>query len=320
MSFETWDSHTLFNAEIPFCRINNAFQNHYIHNSILKTQNFFHHILDFSIPRSMLSSKLKTGGQILLIPLRDLRENPLRARIYYNDNRTDELVRSIALSGIVEPLTVSAADRGKYVIVSGGRRYRAALALGYSCVPCVLIDTDADELLFTGLSNQLTHDPLSFFEIAQSYEKLRDHFDLTYEETANRIGVSAAEMMAKIRLLQIPPKLRRIILEHGLSESYAKLLLKHSDEQKETLLNRIIQEHLSLSEARALSAQLLQDRPAQQGRIKTFFKDATVFINTIDRACAAMAEGGVNATVEKTEDETRVEYSIVISKTGGQMN
>ena len=264
----------------------------------------------------MTNRKLRTGGQILLIPLRDLRENPLRPRLYYNDTHTDDLIASVAQNGIVEPLTVCAAADGSYVIVSGVRRYRAAQALGFDFAPCVLIGGDADSLLFTGLSNQLTHEPLSFFEVAQSYEKLRDCFDLTYEETANRLGVSPTEVLAKIRLLQIPPRLRRRILEHGLSESYAKLLLRHPDAEKEQLLTQIIEDRLSLSEARAASARMLQKEPKRQGSVKTVFKDATVFINTIDRACAAMAQGGVEASTEKTEDETSVEYHILIQKTG----
>ncbi len=263
----------------------------------------------------MNANKLRTGGQILLVPMRDLRENPLHPRLYYNDTKTDELVRSVAESGIVEPLTVSANADGTYTIVSGERRYRAAAALGYDCVPCVLIRSDSDSLLFTGLSNQLTHDPLSYFEIAQCYERLRDAFDLTYEETADRLGLSPAEIYAKIRLLQIPPKLRRVMLENGLSESYAKLLLKHDDAAKESLLTKIVHERLSLSEARACSDELLQgDRP-QQGSVKTFFKDINIFVNTIDRACAAMSDGGVAAETDKTETEETVEYRILIRKT-----
>ena len=261
----------------------------------------------------MNQNRLKTGGQILLVPIRSIRENPLRPRIYYNDTRTDELTRSIAVSGIVEPLTVCAAPDGDYILVSGERRYRAAAALGYQAVPCVLMPTDMDMLLFTGLSNQLTHEALSFFEVAQCYEKLRDVYGLSNEETARRLGVDVTEVAGKLRLLQIPPKLRRVILEHSLSESYAKLLLRHSDAQKEELLTQIVREHLSLREARTLSAGLLRGAE-RQGSVRTRYKDVTVFVNTIDRACAAMAEGGVDADTDKTEDEMCIEYRIVIRK------
>ncbi len=258
---------------------------------------------------------LQTGGQILLIPTGAIRENPLRARLYYNDGKTDELIRSIELSGIVEPLTVCAVDRGLYVIISGERRFRAAKALGYKAVPCVLIESEsAAEALFTCLSNQLTHDPLSFFEVALCYEKLRDAFSLTYEQTAARLGVSPAEVLGKVRLLQIPPRQRRQILENGLSESYARLLLRHPDAQKAALLDQIIAERLSLRQAKERSNRLLRGAAPKRSAPRGYYKDARVFINTIDRACRAMRDGGVPAAVEREESTESVSYRITVPK------
>ena len=262
----------------------------------------------------MKDRKLKTAGRILLVPLRDLCENPLRPRIYYNDTQTYDLIRSVEENGIIEPLTVCPKPDGTYLIVSGGRRYRAAKALGYRRVPCVAISASTENLLFISVSNQLNQAQLSFFEVAQCCEKLHDESGLTYEQTAKRLGMSVAEEFSKLRLLQIPPKLRRPILENGLSESYAKLLLRHSDEQKEALLTQITEERLSLNEARARSAELLREASPRQGSIKTVYMDINVFINTIDRACAAMQQGGVDANAEKTEDENGVTYRIVIRK------
>ena len=260
-----------------------------------------------------MRTKLQSCGQILLIPLRSIRENPLRARIYYNDAHTDELVRSIAASGIVEPLTVCKGAGGKYVIISGQRRYRAAKELGFSMVPCVLIESDAENALFTGFSNQLAHDPLNFFEVAVSCEKLRDAFGLTYEETAARVGMPLPELLNKVRLLQIPAKYRKAIVEHALGESYARLLLRHPDEQKGELLERILREHLSLREARAASDALLRPVRPAPARIQTRFRDATVFVNTIDRACRAMKSAGVPADVRKTEGPAGIRYEIEIA-------
>ncbi len=262
----------------------------------------------------MNKTRLKSGGQILLVPVRSIVENPLRARVYYNDNRIDELIRSVAASGIVEPLTVCAASNGDYILISGERRLRAAIALNYDFVPCVLIESDAESSVFTNLSTHLTHDPLSFFEIAMCYEKLRDYFGLTYEETAFRLGVNPAEILEKVRLLQIPPKLRKEILEHSLSENYAKLLLRHRGEEQERLLNEIVTEHLSLREARKRSAELR----GGNAKIRTFYKDVTVFINSLDRICDSMHTGGINAEVQKTETAESVEYSIRIPKPAEQ--
>lgn len=248
----------------------------------------------------------------MLVPVRAIVENPLRARLYYNDAHIDDLIRSIETSGIVEPLTVCASSAGDYILISGERRLRAAKALGYDFVPCVLIESDAEQSVFTNLSTHLTHDPLSFFEVAMCYEKLRDYFGLTYEETAFRLGLNPAEILEKVRLLQIPPKLRREILEHSLSENYAKLLLRHRDEEQEQLLREIITEHLSLREARARSAELR----AEKVKSRTYYKDVTVFLNSLDRVCDAMCRSDVAAEVEKTDADGYVQYFIRIPKEG----
>ncbi len=248
-----------------------------------------------------------------MLPPETLRENPLRARIYYNDARFDDLVRSIRLCGILEPLTVCAQDDG-YMIVSGERRWRAAVTLGYRSVPCVLIRADADRAMVSDLTNHLNHDPLSYFEIAACYERLRDRFGLTYEETAARLGVSPGEIREKVKLLQIPPHLRRKILENGLSESYARLLLRHTDAEKDLLLGKITEQRLTLTQAKEESDALLHKPGPRPGRIRAFYTGVTVFVNTIDRACAAMRDGGVDAQIEKDENDERVEYRISIPK------
>ena len=265
----------------------------------------------------MKQRKLKTGGRILLIPPEDIIENPLRARIYYNDAKADELIRSIAAHGLIEPITVCAGSAGRYVIVSGERRCRAAKALGLPYVPCVLIRADAMQSLLAGLSNQLTLEPLSCFETAMCYEKLKNGFGLPYEEIAEMLGADLTEVLQKVRLLGIPPALRRRMLENGLGEAYAKLLIRHSDAQKETLLDAVIRDRLTLGEAKALSEKLFGDEAPEgpeKGSLRAFFKDITVFQNTIERAFSAMRASGIQAEIKKTETSAAAEYRIRIPK------
>lgn len=262
----------------------------------------------------MKHEKLKTGGQILLIPTDQISENPLRARMYYNDSKTDELMRSIGESGIIEPLSVCASKRGNYIIISGERRFRAAKKLGFKSVPCVLIDSPPEKSVLTCLTNSLTHEPLNYFEIAMSYEKLKEHFDLTYEQIAAKIGVDTNEVLSKVRLLQIPPRMRKILVEYGLSQKYASILVRHSDEQKEELLKRIIENRLTLMGAKELSDQMLNPKDDAKNTVQTYFKDINVFVNTIDRAYETMINSGISAEMDKTDGDMGVDYFIHIPK------
>lgn len=262
----------------------------------------------------MKNEKLKTGGQILLIPTDKISENPLRARIYYNDKKTDELISSIGEAGIIEPLTVCSSKRGEYIIISGERRYRAAKKLGFKNLPCVLIDCSPEKSILTCLINSITHEPLNYFEVAMSYEKIKEYFGYSYEQTAAMIGVETNEVLSKVRLLQIPPKLRKIIIEYGLSQKYASILVRHSDKQKEELLKRITEERLSLIQTKKLSEEMLNPKDEQKNTVQTYFKDINVFVNTIDRTCETMKNSGINADMQKTDNENRVEYLISIPK------
>ena len=266
----------------------------------------------------MKPKKLRTGGRILLIPPDAIVENPLRARIYYNDAKAEELVRSVAAHGLVEPITVCAGSGGRYVIVSGERRYRAAKALRLPYVPCVLIRADAESALVISLSNHLTQDALSCFETAMCYEKLKNCFGLPYEEIASVLGTDLSEIVRKVRLLGIPPALRRRMLENGLGEAYAKLLVRHPDAQKEALLDAVIRDRLTLGEAKALSEKLLCESAlpdtAEKGSLRAYYKDITVFQNTIERAYNAMRAAGINAELQQNETDAAAEYLIRIPK------
>ena len=261
-------------------------------------------------------TKLRRGGEILQIPVTMLRENPLRARIYYNDEKTARLIASIRRFGIIEPLNVYSTAAGYYVIVSGERRYRAALSLGYKRLPCVLCDTDAENALYMILSNELTVDRLSYFESAVCYEKLHDAFHISYEEIADRLSVPIGEILDRLRFLKIPAELRKIMIENGLGEAYARVLLHLDENGMQDLLSEVVDKHLSLFEAKERAASMIRKAPAN-GKILTFYKDSRIFRNTIENTVLRMKSAGIQTDFNKTERDGTVEYRIRIPKASG---
>lgn len=264
----------------------------------------------------MKRTKLRRGGEILQIPVSMLRENPLRARIYYNDEKTARLIASIRRFGIIEPLNVYSTAAGYYVIVSGERRYRAALSLGYKRLPCVLCDTDAENALYMILSNELTVDRLSYFESAVCYEKLHDAFHISYEEIADRLSVPIGEILDRLRFLKIPAELRKIMIENGLGEAYARVLLHLDENGMQNLLSEVVDKHLSLFEAKERAASMIRKAPAN-GKILTFYKDSRIFRNTIENTVLRMKSAGIQTDFNKTERDGTVEYRIRIPKASG---
>ena len=123
------------------------------------------------------------------------------------------------------------------------------------------------------------------------------------------------EIAHPLRLLAIPVGMRKTVVENGLTERFAQLLLRHPDDaEKQALLEMIVSERLPLSEAKARSTELLRRQGSRKPVCRRFFKDITVFVNTIDRALETMLESGVPAESEKTEAGEYVQYLIRIPK------
>ena len=264
----------------------------------------------------MKNERFRVGGQILYIPVAYLNENPLRPRLYFNLEALSELSDSIAEIGIVEPLTVRYAADDRYYVISGERRLRAARLLNLEELPCVLVDFDEKKAAFSCLAQNTRRAELNFFETAAFLERLHDTYGYTYWQLSEKTGIPVQEIHMKLRLLAIPPPLRRAVVENGLTERFAQLLLRHNDgaEEKERL-DKSVAAGLPPSQAKERSGELLKKKKPGRRVYLRFVKDLTVFVNTIDRAVDAMVESGVPAESTKTETEACIEYRVRIPKT-----
>lgn len=259
--------------------------------------------------------EFQSGGKILYIPTSYIKENPLRPRIYFNKEELGALCDSIATLGIIEPLTVCYQDNDTYVVISGERRLRAARMLELERLPCVLTDYDDKLASFVCLAQNTRRRELNFFETAMCLERLHDSYGYSYWDLSQRTGYQVQEIHNKVRLLAIPLPMRKTVIENGLTERFAQLLLRHSsDEDKRTLLEMIVSERLTLSQAKERSTELLRRNQPKRAVYLKFFKDLTVFVNTIEHAVDTMVESGISATNEKTDAEDYLEYRIRIPK------
>lgn len=262
----------------------------------------------------MKKTKPRCGGQILYIPVDQLVSDAMRPRIYFNDEELAELVGSIAEYGILEPLTVRAAKNGKYKIVSGERRARAAAMAGLAEIPCILLRMSDEEAVFTALSENLQCSELNYFEFAVSVERIHRKFCLGYDSIAGKLGMSINELTEKLKMLSIPPELRTKMIENGVTERHARELIKLNDKDKELLVKEIVEQRLNVSGTRERASELLSAKKEKKQHAVTYFKDITVFVNTIDRAIDTMEKSGIKAKSSKTEEDGIIEYKVTIPK------
>ena len=262
-----------------------------------------------------MGSKVKTSGSILLIPADQIIPNPSQPRKTFNQTELEALASSVKNNGIIQPLVVRKNNEGKFELISGERRLRAAVMVGLETVPCVLMDvSDSDSALFAIIEN-IQRDNLNFFEEAESIYKLMS-FGLKQDEIAKRLGKSQAYFSNKIRLLKLPEDIRAVILENSLTERHARALLKlTNDVDRFKALLFIIENNLNVNETDKYIDSLINPVHSKPKPQFKKLKDIKLFINTINHAVDTMRKAGINADSEKHETSEYLEYVIRIEKT-----
>ena len=136
-----------------------------------------------------------------------------------------ELASSIKIHDIIQPLTVSALASGKYKLIAGERRYRAAKIAGLKDVPVYVRQANDSQLLELALLENLQRENLNAIEIAISYKRLMDDLDYTQEQVAERMGKERSTVTNYIRLLKLPPDIQVAVRNGAISMGHARALI-----------------------------------------------------------------------------------------------
>jgi ParB family chromosome partitioning protein len=165
------------------------------------------------------------------LPVTAIVPNPLQPRRVFSDAELDGLAASIRENGLLQPLVVrpieGAADR--FELVVGERRFRAISRLGWEDVPVIVRDATDETLLVLALVENLQREALNPLEEAEGYLALSDRFQLSQTEIAKAVGKDRSTVTNVIRLLKLPPSVRKLVEEGSLSQGHARALLSLDD-------------------------------------------------------------------------------------------
>ncbi len=167
------------------------------------------------------------GGDVRKLPVASVVPNPLQPRKEFSEEELSELSGSIRDNGLLQPLVVrpSPTREGRYELVAGERRLRSVQRLGWEEVPVVVREVDDEALLVLALVENLQREALSPVEEAEGYRTLGEKFGLTQEEIARSVGKDRSTVANFLRLLKLPPSVRRMLEEGQLSTGHARALL-----------------------------------------------------------------------------------------------
>jgi ParB family chromosome partitioning protein len=194
-----------------------------------------------------------------------LEPNPFQPRTVMEPARLEELASSIRESGMIQPLLVRRAG-GRYQIIAGERRWRAAQQLGLATVPVVVRDVPDDRLLELALVENIQREELSALEEAQAFQRLHDEFRLTQEEVARKVGRDRSTVANTLRLLRLPPEVKELIAAGRLDAGHGRALLALDRAEDQLALGReAARKALSVREVERRVALQRSPRPRRPG-------------------------------------------------------
>jgi len=219
-------------------------------------------------------SVVETVTNMLRIPLGEIETNPRQPRHDFDEQALQELAHSIRLHDIIQPITVSKLPTGKYRLISGERRYRAAKLAELKDIPAYVRQADDQQLLELALLENLQREDLNAMEIALSYKRMMEELNYTQEQVAERMGKERSTVANYIRLLKLPPDIQVAVRSNQLSMGHARALINVDTVDKQLYLFKEIKEKgLSVRQTEELVRKLYKEG-ATPGAVKNSVKPA----------------------------------------------
>lgn len=252
--------------------------------------------------------------EVVKIPIDKIIPNKFQPRTVFDDEKIEELSRTIHTHGVIQPIVVrlSLDLEGMYEIIAGERRYRAMKKLGWSEVPAIVRSLSDKETASIALIENLQREELTAIEEALAYQQLLELHSLTQEALAQRLGKGQSTVANKLRLLKLPTFVQEAILHREITERHARALISVKDEQLQLQLITATKEYDW--NVRQLEEQIQQilhpEQPEQKPKkakpkLKSVSKDVRIALNTIKQSLSMVTKTGIEL---KTEEEDMDDY------------
>ena len=190
---------------------------------------------------------LHSPSAINEIPIKSISVNPFQPRTSFDEESLNELVMSVEEHGIIQPITVRRAADNSYQLISGERRMKAAVKAGLKRIPAFVREAGDENMLELALVENIQREDLDAIEVAISYQRLIEEFDLTQEALGNRVGKKRATIANYLRLLNLPVEIQTGIREKKVSMGHARALVGIEDKEYQLeVFSKILSQDLSV--------------------------------------------------------------------------
>lgn len=259
------------------------------------------------------NSNMISEVKVVKVAIDQIFPNPYQPRKNFDDEALRDLSASIAQFGVLQPLLVAPADNGRYMLIAGERRLRASKMAKLQEVPVIISEYTSQQIAEIALIENLQREDLHFLEEAEGYEKLMEEFHLTQEAMAARVGKKQSTIANKLRLLRLSDRIRKILVEGGLTERHARALLKLDDEEKQVqVLTIVIDNGYSVRQTESYIEKLLEDKKQEKKKRMVIVNDVRIYLNSIKQVVSAIKDVGIPVAMEQTVEGDDVIVSLRI--------
>ena len=252
------------------------------------------------------------GARFAELPVSAIEPNAKQPRHVFDEEALDELKSSIQEVGFLQPIVVRELGDGRYELVMGERRWRAAQAVGRDTIPAIIRDTPDDAMLRDALLENIHRANLNPLEEAAAYQQLLEEFGATHEELARRIGRSRPQISNTIRLLNLPAPVQRRVAAGVLSAGHARALLGLEDgDTQEQLALRIVAEGLSVRATEELVSLAIADGPTKKAAPTRRAKVHAPALNDLADRLSDRFDTRVKVDIGRNKGKITIEFATV---------
>jgi ParB family chromosome partitioning protein len=254
--------------------------------------------------------------EIKKLPIDQIVPNRFQPRTVFDEEKIEELSRTIHIHGIIQPIVVRQYEENGYEIIAGERRLRAMKKLGWEEVPAIIKNLTDTETASVALIENLQREELSPIEEAIAYGRLLELHNLTQEALAQRLGKGQSTVANKLRLLKLPQPIQDALLSKQITERHARALIPLKNPEKQVLLmQEIIDKNFNVKQTEDRVVKLLEEKEQKpKPKRKAFSKDMRIAVNTIRQSLSMVSDSGINLASEEEEFEEYYQFTIRIPK------
>lgn len=215
-----------------------------------------------------LQEQTNTDGELREIPVELVQRGKYQPRRDMDPEALEELAESIRQQGIMQPIVVRSVAEGRYEIIAGERRWRAAQLAGLDRVPSILREVADEAAIAMALIENIQRENLNAMEEATALQRLQEEFELTQGEVAEAVGKSRTTVTNLLRLINLTDEVK-LMLEHGdLEMGHGRAMLTLSPEQQVSVARTVESKSLSVRQTEALVRKLQSETPADKSKSK----------------------------------------------------